>query len=54
MNGKVFKILCVDGGGIKGLYSLYVLREFEKQFCKEGECLGDYFDMICGTSTGGI
>lgn len=25
-----FKILCVDGGGIKGLYSSQVLAEIEK------------------------
>ena len=51
---KTFKILSIDGGGIKGLYSLYVLREFEGRFCKEGETLSDYFDLICGTSTGGL
>ena len=42
------------GGGIKGLYSLYLLNELEKKYCKENETLSDYFDMICGTSTGGI
>lgn len=54
MADKVFKILSIDGGGIKGLYSLYVLQEFEKFFCKEGETISDYFDLICGTSTGGL
>lgn len=46
-----FKILCVDGGGIKGLYSAQVLAEIEKA---HNVCLSDYFDLICGTSTGGI
>lgn len=46
-----FKILCVDGGGIKGLYSSQVLAEIEKA---HNVCLSDYFDLICGTSTGGI
>ena len=26
---KIFRILSIDGGGIKGLYSLYMLRIFE-------------------------
>ena len=48
---KTFKILSIDGGGIKGLYSATILNEFEKKFdCK----ISDYFDMICGTSTGGL
>jgi patatin-like phospholipase/acyl hydrolase len=49
-----FKILSIDGGGIKGLYSLYVLDQIEKKHCKKNETIGDYFDLICGTSTGGI
>lgn len=48
---KRFKILCIDGGGIKGLYSATVLQEFEKAY---RIILSDYFDLICGTSTGGI
>jgi uncharacterized protein len=48
---KVFKILSIDGGGIKGLYSATVLQHFEEKFnCK----ISDHFDMICGTSTGGL
>ena len=48
---KVFKILTIDGGGIKGLYSAQILRHFEEKF----ECrISDYFDMLCGTSTGGL
>ncbi|NVN18034.1 patatin [Muricauda sp. HICW] len=48
---KPFKILSIDGGGIKGLYSSKILEHFEEEF----QCnLVDYFDMICGTSTGGI
>jgi len=49
--GKVFKILSIDGGGIKGLYSSKILEHFEEEFnCN----ISEYFDMICGTSTGGI
>ena len=49
--GKTFKILTIDGGGIKGLYSAQVLARFEEHFkCR----LSDKFDLICGTSTGAI
>lgn len=48
---KNFKILCIDGGGIKGLYSAQVLAKFEESFNTR---LSDHFDLICGTSTGGI
>lgn len=51
MAEKTFKILSIDGGGIKGLYSATILKEFEEKF----NChISDYFDMICGTSTGGL
>ena len=48
---KKFKILAIDGGGIKGLYSSTILQKFEKTFTTK---IGDHFDMICGTSTGGL
>ncbi|MES2863005.1 MAG: CBASS cGAMP-activated phospholipase [Bacteroidota bacterium] len=48
---KVFKILSIDGGGIKGLYSASVLSKIEE---KTGKKISDNFQMICGTSTGGI
>ena len=48
---KPFKVLCIDGGGIKGLYSAELLAKFEQVF---GHCVSDCFDMLCGTSTGGI
>ena len=49
--GKEFKILSIDGGGIKGLYSARILQHFEEHF----KCsISDHFDMLCGTSTGGM
>lgn len=45
-----FKILSIDGGGIKGLYSSAILEHLEQRFGP----LWQYFDMICGTSTGGL
>ena len=51
MPGKDFKILSIDGGGIKGLYSATILAHFEHKFSAR---ISDYFDMLCGTSTGGL
>ncbi len=48
---KIFKILSIDGGGIKGLYSASLLARIEE---KTGKKITDHFDMICGTSTGGL
>ncbi len=48
---KTFKILCIDGGGIKGIYSASVLAKFEDLFNVQ---ITEYFDLIAGTSTGGI
>lgn len=45
-----FKILSIDGGGIKGLFSARVLGEIENLHGP----LTEYFDMLCGTSTGGL
>lgn len=51
MSENVFKILSIDGGGIKGLYASTILERFEERFnCQ----ISDYVDMICGTSTGGL
>jgi uncharacterized protein len=45
------KILSIDGGGIKGLYSAAFLADLERRFNKK---VSDCFDLITGTSTGGI
>jgi len=44
-------ILCLDGGGSKGIYTLGILKEFEALVSKP---LSEYFDIIYGTSTGSI
>lgn len=46
-----YKVLSLDGGGAKGVYTLGVLSEFERYV---GRPLGSYFDLIYGTSTGAI
>lgn len=48
---KAFNILSIDGGGIKGLYPARVLEQIELRFNKK---ISDHFDLICGTSTGGL
>jgi len=52
---QIYNILSIDGGGIKVLYSIYMLQHFEKIYCKpNGKTISQYFDMFCGTSGGGI
>lgn len=46
-----FNILCLDGGGAKGFYSLGFLRELEALVKKP---LSSHFQAIYGTSTGAI
>lgn len=45
------RILSIDGGGIKGVFAASFLAEIEDNL---GEPIVDYFDLIAGTSTGGI
>ncbi|HKK73083.1 MAG TPA: patatin-like phospholipase family protein, partial [Candidatus Krumholzibacteria bacterium] len=45
------RILSLDGGGIRGVLSLQILRRLEELF---GSPLSDSFDLIGGTSTGSI
>lgn len=53
------KILALDGGGILGLISVEILARVEnilRQRLGKGEAfvLSDYFDFVCGTSTGAV
>jgi len=50
---RLFRILSIDGGGIKGVFPAAYLAEIEKRFL-DGRSIADHFDMIAGTSTGGI
>lgn len=50
-NGKEFKILSIDGGGIRGLFPAQYLARIEEE---TGKKINEYFDLIVGTSTGGI
>jgi len=46
-----FQILSLDGGGIKGIFSAAVLTHLEEDLQIN---VADHFDLITGTSTGGI
>lgn len=52
------RILSLDGGGLRGMMTVQVLRKIEtllrQRFGDETMRLSDYFDLIAGTSTGAI
>lgn len=50
-NREVFQVLSLDGGGIKGLFSAAFLAKLEEDLNIN---IADHFDLITGTSTGGI
>ncbi|OIT19249.1 putative inactive patatin-3-kuras 1 [Nicotiana attenuata] len=56
--GEMVTILSIDGGGIKGIIPATVLSFLESQLQEldndEDARLADYFDVIAGTSTGGL
>ena len=52
-SGDPFRILSIDGGGIKGIFPAAVLADLETRFLG-GSSIASYFDLITGTSTGGI
>jgi patatin-like phospholipase/acyl hydrolase len=52
-----FRILCADGGGIRGLIPALVIAELERRLQEragEQARVSDYFHMFAGTSTGGL
>jgi patatin-like phospholipase/acyl hydrolase len=51
--GKPYRILSIDGGGIRGILPAAILTILEERYLA-GKSAGDYFDLITGTSTGGI
>ncbi|KAK8587589.1 hypothetical protein V6N13_086568 [Hibiscus sabdariffa] len=55
--GNLITVLSIDGGGIRGIIPGVILATLESQLQKlDGDDvrLADYFDVIAGTSTGGL
>lgn len=54
---KVIKVLSIDGGGIRGIIPAIVLAAIEEKLTEQmGQpvAISEMFDLIAGTSTGGI
>lgn len=55
---SVFRVLCLDGGGMRGLYTAAYLDCVSEAFSRHRDCgpldLGKAFDLIVGTSTGAL
>jgi uncharacterized protein len=49
--GRRFQILALDGGGVRGIFTAAVLAGLEED---TGQPVVDHFDLVVGTSTGGI
>ena len=65
MSVAPLRILSLDGGGVRGISSLYVLKEVMAQVrrIRQGASPNqvvetprpcEVFDLICGSSTGGL
>jgi patatin-like phospholipase/acyl hydrolase len=55
MAEKKLRLLCIDGGGVRGLSALFILKQLMEAVNRKNPpkpC--NYFDMIGGTSTGGL
>ncbi len=51
MENNKFQVLALSGGGFRGLYTAKVLELLEQ---RSGGPIARHFDLICGTSIGGI
>jgi patatin-like phospholipase/acyl hydrolase len=51
MNSPKFKVLSIDGGGIRGIIPCIILKYLEEN---TGKPISSLFNLIAGTSTGGI
>lgn len=50
---REFRVLSIDGGGIKGIFPAAFLTGLEERYLG-GQSVARYFDLVVGTSTGGI
>ncbi|WP_338104642.1 patatin-like phospholipase family protein [Pseudomonas taiwanensis] len=46
-----YHVLALSGGGYRGLYTATILAEIEQAL---GRPIASHFDLICGTSAGGL
>jgi uncharacterized protein len=55
---KLLRILSIDGGGIRGILPGLMLASLERKLQEKTSDprtrLADHFDLVAGTSTGGI
>jgi patatin-like phospholipase/acyl hydrolase len=51
MKVRILKILCLDGGGIRGVFEVAILQALEEEY---NQPITNLFDLIAGTSTGSI
>ncbi|KAM0905178.1 hypothetical protein ACQ4PT_017549 [Festuca glaucescens] len=54
---KVITVLSIDGGGVRGIIPATILAFLEKELIKldgPDSRIADYFDVVAGTSTGGL
>lgn len=58
MESNKVKVLSLNGGGVRGYYTLCVLAKLEEILAEKTKnselAIGSYFDVITGTSIGGI
>ncbi|KAJ0592161.1 putative patatin-like phospholipase domain, Acyl transferase/acyl hydrolase/lysophospholipase [Helianthus annuus] len=55
--GNLITVLSIDGGGVRGLIPATILEFLERELQKldgEDARIADYFNIIAGTSTGGL
>ena len=49
--GRPFRVLCIDGGGVRGLVPAVILLHMERY---AGRPIYEMFDLVAGTSTGAL
>jgi patatin-like phospholipase/acyl hydrolase len=50
-DARCFQVLALDGGGVRGIFTAAILAGLEED---TGRRIVDHFDLVVGTSTGGI